>query len=152
MPRDGRRGARLARREEGASLFYVTDEQRSQAGCISVQIGALISAGLPKDPPDNNLVIRIPPTGRPAAFVLRASVAVPRVRLGPHVRARSRDRPGGSGANDPVISWRVNALCARPAAKQPNVPSGAAGPAQSGACRTLAQPVRSDALTPCTQG
>ncbi len=30
------------------SAYYVTDEQRSQAGCIGVQIGALISVGLPQ--------------------------------------------------------------------------------------------------------
>src|SRR5918996_2654681 len=35
--RPGRRGARLARREEGAYRVYATDEQRSQAGCIGVQ-------------------------------------------------------------------------------------------------------------------
>jgi hypothetical protein len=28
------RGARLARRDEGAYCWYVTEEQRSQAGCI----------------------------------------------------------------------------------------------------------------------
>jgi hypothetical protein len=30
----GRRGARIARREEGACRAHVTDEQRSEAGCI----------------------------------------------------------------------------------------------------------------------
>jgi len=31
----GRRGARMARREEGEYREYATDEQRSQAGCIA---------------------------------------------------------------------------------------------------------------------
>jgi hypothetical protein len=31
---DRGRGAWLARRDEGASCWYVTEEQRSQAGCI----------------------------------------------------------------------------------------------------------------------
>ena len=38
----GRRGARLARREERAYREYVSDEQRSQAGCIGGQSGTLI--------------------------------------------------------------------------------------------------------------
>src|SRR6266540_5643229 len=39
----GRRGARIARREEGACRAHVTDEQRSEAGCIGGQDGAVIS-------------------------------------------------------------------------------------------------------------
>jgi len=31
---DRGRGARLARRDEGAYCWYVTEEQRSQVGCI----------------------------------------------------------------------------------------------------------------------
>ena len=39
----GRRGARPARREERAYRAYVSDEQRSPAGCIGGQDGAVIS-------------------------------------------------------------------------------------------------------------
>src|SRR5919198_5709298 len=39
----GRRGARPARREERADRAYVSDEQRSPAGCIGGQDGARIS-------------------------------------------------------------------------------------------------------------
>jgi hypothetical protein len=38
----GRRGARPARREERAYRAYLSDEQRSPAGCIDVQNGAFI--------------------------------------------------------------------------------------------------------------
>jgi SsrA-binding protein len=40
----GRRGARPARREERAYREYVSDEQRSPAGCIGGHSGSLISA------------------------------------------------------------------------------------------------------------
>ena len=43
MRHSGRRGARIARREEGACREYVTDEQRSEAGCIGGQNDAVIS-------------------------------------------------------------------------------------------------------------
>ena len=33
-----RRGARIARREEGEYREYLTDEQRSEAGCIGVRM------------------------------------------------------------------------------------------------------------------
>ena len=39
----GRRGARPARREERAYRAYASDEQRSPAGCIGGQNGAVIS-------------------------------------------------------------------------------------------------------------
>src|SRR5207253_8982632 len=39
----GRRGARPARREERAYRVYESDEQRSPAGCIGGQSGAVIS-------------------------------------------------------------------------------------------------------------
>jgi len=38
----GRRGARLARREERAYRAYASDEQRRQAGCIGGQDDAVI--------------------------------------------------------------------------------------------------------------
>ena len=37
----GRRGARLARRDERAYRAYVSEEQQSQAGCIGVQNGTV---------------------------------------------------------------------------------------------------------------
>ena len=40
--KSGRRGARPARREERAYRVYVSDEQRSPAGCIGGQTGTLI--------------------------------------------------------------------------------------------------------------
>jgi len=38
---DRGRGARLARRDEGAYCWYVTEEQRSQPGCIGSEIDRL---------------------------------------------------------------------------------------------------------------
>ena len=43
LPTLGRRGARIARREEGACRVHVTDEQRSEAGCIGGQEWQLYS-------------------------------------------------------------------------------------------------------------
>ena len=43
MRHSGRRGSRIARREEGACRVHVTDEQRSEAGCIGGQNDAVIS-------------------------------------------------------------------------------------------------------------
>ena len=40
--KSGRRGARPARREERAYRAYVSDEQRSPAGCIGGQTDTLI--------------------------------------------------------------------------------------------------------------
>ena len=40
--KSGRRGARPARREERAYRAYVSDEQRSPAGCIGGQTGTFI--------------------------------------------------------------------------------------------------------------
>jgi hypothetical protein len=42
VTKDGRRGARIARREEGACRAHVTDEQRREAGCIGGQSGHVI--------------------------------------------------------------------------------------------------------------
>src|SRR5437773_286299 len=46
------RGPRIARREEGACRAHVTDEQRSEAGCIGGQNGAVISGRALSEPPD----------------------------------------------------------------------------------------------------
>ena len=59
-----RRGARLTRREEGAYWAYVTDEQRSQAGCIAARMQRGLSPRAVS--PRAATPARDPPVGWPA--------------------------------------------------------------------------------------
>ena len=93
-----RRGARLTRREEGAYWAYVTDEQRSQAGCIAARMQRGFSprarcrqSGRTPRPSVRSQVRHSAPSGSPAC----------RTRCPDNRSRRSTGRPGAAAGCRP---------------------------------------------------